>query len=159
MHQLHFVVEALGHPIGVAMPHRAYNRFTPAHQRTRHALERLQRTVARTLNASPKCGASWFVIFTLEPLAQVLHPVNHFTELGKASAPVGTGDQRVHIALIGQLQPTFAKLCALVGFLWRTLFFDRLSHRIECPHCLLDPMEPVNHLDLIAKDLVDRRIK
>ena len=63
------------------------------------------------------------------------------------------------LVLIGQLQPAFAKLFELFGFLRLKLCFDRPQYPIECPHRLLDHMEPVNHLNLIAKDLVDRRIK
>jgi len=155
LNQLNLVVEALGHPVGVAMPNVACNRFKPPAERPRHDLERFQRTLTRPLNEFPKRGTSWFVIFTLEPLTQVLHPVNHFTQLRKTPTPLSPRDQLVHFELIGQLQPPFAKLFELFGFLRLKLFLHRPQHPIERPDRLLDHMEPVNHLNLIAEDLAD----
>ena len=60
------------------------------------------------VNEFQKRFASRFVIFALEPFAQVLHPVNDFTELRKAMAPVGPRNQLIDIELIGQ---TSASVC------------------------------------------------
>src|SRR5262245_25162685 len=71
-------------------------------------LEGCQRTLTCLLKECPKRRASRFILFTLEPLAQVLHPVNHCPELREALAPVSPRQQLVHLQLIGQLQPAFA---------------------------------------------------
>ena len=101
LNQLNFVVEALGHPIGIAMPNGARNRFKPPTSRPRHALEGCQRTLTRLLNALPKRRASRFILLPREPLAQVLHPVNPFPERREAPAPVGPRHHLVHLQLIG----------------------------------------------------------
>src|SRR5688500_8418499 len=138
------------------MPNVARNRFKQPAYRTRHALEGFQRTLTRPLNEFPKRRTGRFVVFALKPLAQALHPVNDFTQLRKASTPVSPCDQLVHVELIRQLQPTFAKLFELVSFLPIKLFFDRPQHPIESSQGLLDDMEAVNDLDLITKDPANR---
>src|ERR687894_932218 len=47
LNQLNLVVEALGHPVGVAMPNVARNRLKPPTERPRHALEGFQRALTR----------------------------------------------------------------------------------------------------------------
>jgi len=78
LHQLDFDVEALSHPVGVAMPNVAHHRFKPPAQRSGDALQRFQRTLTGAFNEFQKCFASRFFILALKSLSQVLHPVNHF---------------------------------------------------------------------------------
>ena len=118
MNQLNLVVEALSHPVGVALPNVARNRFKPPASCPRHASEGCQRTLTPPLNEFPKRRTGRLVVFALKPLAQVLHPVNDFTQLGKAPAPVGPRDQLVHVELIGQFQPAFTQFFELFGFIW-----------------------------------------
>jgi hypothetical protein len=143
----------------VSKPHGARHRCKPPASWTRYALEGCQHTLTPPLHAFPKRRTGRRIVLALEPRAQVLDPVKHGTQRRNASTPVGPRDQRVHCKLSGSLQPTCAKLCARFGLLWREVFLPRSPHRIECPDGVLDPMEAVQHLTLIAKDLGHRRIK
>ena len=99
--QLDLIVEALGHAVGVAVPHGTRNGLKPPRQRARYPPPRLLGTLARALNEFQQRRSGGFLLYTLEPLAQVLHPVERFTQLRKASAPLVTRDPLVHLQLIG----------------------------------------------------------
>ncbi len=155
--QLDLVVESLGHPVGVTVPNITHNRLEPAAQSPRDPLQRLLGTLARSLNQLAQCLSGGFVVFTIEPPSQVLYPVNHFTPLGKAPPPLVTRDQLVYIQLIGGLQPPLAQLLEFFGFRLIELFLSRAQDRIKRTHGLLDHMEAVDDVDLVAKDRLDGR--
>src|SRR5712691_7971183 len=99
--QLDLVVESFRHAVGVAMPHEADNRLEPTRQRPRDTRQRLLGALRRSLNEFQKRLSGWFFILAIAPLPQVLHPIQRFTSLWKAPAPVVTGDELIHIKLIG----------------------------------------------------------
>jgi hypothetical protein len=99
--QLDLVVESLGYAVGVAIPNEADNRLEPTRQRPRETRQRLLGALSRSLNECHKRLAGWFFILAIAPLPQGLHPIQRFTSLWKAPTPVVTGDERVHIQLIG----------------------------------------------------------
>src|SRR5439155_15649133 len=88
---------------------------------------------------------------------QVLYPVNHFTQRGKAPPPLVTRDQLVDMQRIGGLQPALAQLLEFFGFRLIELFLYRAQDRIKRTHGLLDHMEAVDDVDLVAKDRLDGR--
>src|SRR6266699_1894323 len=139
------------------MPHVTENGLKPATQRARHALEWLQRAVAGSLNQLQKGFPGRLCIFTLEPRPQVLHPVNDFAQLGKAPTPFVTRDQLVHVELIGGLQPAFAQLLEVFGFLWTELFLHRTQDPVQGIDGQLHHMEAIDHVHLLTKELLNGR--
>lgn len=111
--------------------------------------------LASALNQLHKCLAGGLFLFALEPGPHVLHPVKRFTQLGKALTPLVTRDQLVDIELVGRFQPTFAQLLSRFGFLWSQLFLHRTSDLVQHIHGLLDDVEAVDNVHLVAKDRFD----
>jgi hypothetical protein len=99
--QLDLVVEALGHPVGVALPNVSGNRFEPTMQCSRYALQWLLNALTRSLYQLQQGLSGGFLICAIAPQPHVLHPVDRFASLRKAPAPLATRDQRVHVQLIG----------------------------------------------------------
>ena len=99
--QLDLVVESFRHAVGVAMPNEADNRLEPTRQRPRDTRQRLLGALRRALTEFHKRLSGWFFLLAVEPLPQVLHPIQRFTSLWTAPAPVVTGDELIHIKLIG----------------------------------------------------------
>src|SRR5918998_6185516 len=101
LNQLDLVVKAFRDPIAITLPNVMDNRLKPTCQRPGHSLQRFLGALARPLNQLRERLAGWLVILALEPQAQVLHPIDHLTQLWKAPAPLVTRDQLVHMELIG----------------------------------------------------------
>jgi hypothetical protein len=141
------------------MPHGARHRFTPPAARPPDALERSPCALTRPLHALPKCRASRCIVLALTPPAQVLDPIKDLTPLRETPAPGGPCDPRVDLELIGPRAPAFAKRVELLGCMGGQGFVHRSQPAIECPHRLLDHMEPVQPLPLITQDLTDRRLQ
>jgi len=99
--QLDLVVESLGYALGVAIPNEADNRLEPTRQHPRDTRQRLLGALSRSLNELQKRLSGWFFILAIAPLPHVLHSIQRFTSLWKAPAPVVTGDELIHITLIG----------------------------------------------------------
>src|SRR5712691_2207079 len=153
--QLDLVVESFRHAVGVAMPHEADNRLEPTRQRPRDTRQRRLGALRRALTELHKRLSGWFVLLAMEPLPQVLPPIQRFTSLWTAPAPVVTGDARVHIQVIGGLAPAFAQLLQLLSLVLVALVFDRAQHAVTGIHSLLDHMETVDAVHLIAKALLE----
>jgi hypothetical protein len=139
----------------VAVADVTHDRLAPTRQRPCYPLQRLLDTLPSSLYQLQKGLSGGFLIFTIEPYPQVLHPVDRFASLWKTPPPLVTRDQLVDIQLIGGLQPALAQLLEGFGFLVIELFLHRAQDLIQRTHGLLDHMEAIDHVHVVAEDCLD----